>query len=309
MNFDALDLNLLRVLDALLVERSVSRAAARLRLSQPATSSALNRLRHAFKDPLFVRSREGMAPTARALALQGALTASLRQLQSALVEPAPFDPVTARHTFFVAASDHAQLVVLPALMARWAAFKGLRLRVVPLPRDFPLGELERGEVDVVMGVFDLAPGDRAPKGLKRQLLVSERFVLVGRTGNPVLKHPEKLDLQWPQMHVAPRGGVEGAFDRRVKLKRNVVLFTPHYLVAPWVLESTDLVAALPERIAARFVESFSTLSAVPLPLATDAALRLHQLWHPRRHDEPTHHWLRGELLAAAKLARTPTQTR
>ncbi len=298
MNLAHFDLNLLRVLDALFLEQNVGKAAARLRLSQPATSNALARLRDALGDPLFVRGKAGMVPTARALELRGPLTLALRQLQEALNPPAPFLPATAKQTFVIAASDHAQLIVLPQLAVEMRRHAGLKLRVLPLPRDFPSTELESGELDLVIGVFDLAPGDRAPRGLKRQVLVKEHFVLAGRKRHPALRHPEQLDLSLPQLHVSPRGGTEGSFDRKAKLKRNVVLYTPHYLVAPWVLASTDLIAALPERVARRFAEAFP-LQLAPLPLAHEP-LRVVQMWHPHRQQQPAHRWLREAVLAAAK---------
>ena len=298
MNLTNFDLNLLRVLDALFQEQSVGRAAARLRLSQPATSNALARLRDALGDPLFVRGRTGMVPTPRALALRGPLTQALRQVQEALAPPAPFSPLTSKQTFVIAASDHAQLIVLPQLAAWFAGYAGLRLRVVPLGRDFPSAELESGELDLVLGVFDLAPGDRAPRGLKRQVLVTEKFVVVGRQRHPALKHPEALDLSLPQLHVSPRGGTEGKFERQSKLRRNVVLYLPHYLVAPWVLASTDLLAALPERVARRFAEVFP-LQLAPVTVPHEG-LRVQQLWHPHRQHQPAHRWLREQVLAAAK---------
>lgn len=302
VNLATFDLNLLRVLDALFIEQSVGRAAARLRLSQPATSNALARLRDALGDPLFVRGRQGMVPTARAQALRGPLTLALRQLQEALVPPEAFVPKTAQRTFVLAASDHAQLIVLPQLAARLGDYPGLRLRVVPLQRDFPTTELEAGELDVVLGVFDLAPGDRAPRGLQRQVLVRERFMLVGRTGHPALRKGQRLDLSLPQLHVSPRGGTEGSFERKAKVRRNVVLFTPHYLVAPWVLASTDLIAALPERVACRFAEAFP-LSMIPVELPHEP-LRVQQLWHPHRQEDPAHRWLREQVLAAARASPT-----
>ena len=300
MNLADFDLNLLRVLDALFIEQSVGRAAARLRLSQPATSNALARLRAALGDPLFVRGRQGMVPTPRALALRGPLTLALRQLQEALVPPEAFVPERASRTFVLAASDHAQLLVLPQLAAQLAHYPGLTLRVVPLPRDFPTPELEAGELDLVLGVFDLSPGDQAPRGLRRQVLVREHFVLVGRAGHPALRKPERLDLSLPQLHVSPRGGTEGRFERKTKLRRNVVLFTPHYLVAPWVLAGTGLIAALPERVALRFAEAFP-LTVVPVPLPHEP-LRVQQLWHPHRQEDPAHRWLREQVLAAARAS-------
>lgn len=296
MNTTDLDLNLLRVLDALFREGSVSKAAARLKLSQPATSNALARLRDALKDPLFVRGREGMVPTERALQLRGPLTLALQQLQEALTPRAAFDPATTKQTFVLAASDHAQLLFVPRLAQALGQFPGLRLRIVPLPRDFPTAELESGELDLVVGAFDLAPGDRAPRGLKRQVIARERYVVVGKKGHAALRKPESLDLSLPQLHVSPRGGVEGKTDRRLRLRRNVVLYTPHYLVAPWVLASTELIAALPERVAQRFAEAFP-LQVVPAPIAIEP-LRIQQLWHPHRDEQPAHRWLRAQVKAA-----------
>ncbi len=301
MNLAHLDLNLLLVLDALLAERSVSRAALRVGLSQPATSNALARLRQALGDPLLVRAQGEMTPTARALALKAPLAAALAQLRDALAPPLPFDPATAQRTFVLAASDHAQLLILPALAQALASWPGVTLRGVALPRDFPLAELESGDVDLVLGAFDVAQGDRAPRGLKRQLLVEERYVGVARKDHPILRGPASAQhaLTLPQLHVAPRG-TEG---RGPKLPRNVVLFAPHYLAAPWVLASTDLVAALPERVAARFAQAFP-LRTVPLGFTTPP-LRLHQLWHPRRQDDAAHRWLRAEVHSAARSAPRP----
>lgn len=299
MNISKLDLNLLLVLEALLLERSVSRAASRLRQSQPATSNALARLREALGDPLFVRGRDGMAPTERALSLARPLEEALGALRGALETPPEFDPATARRTFVLAASDHAQLVVLPELARRLAAWPGLVVRAVPLPRDFPARELEAGELDLVIGAFGLAPGDRAPVGLRRQLLLEERYVGVARRGHPALSKDLEAAFALPQLHVAPRGGVVGKFERRTRRPpRNVVLFTPHYLVAPWVLSTTDLVAALPERVARLFAASFP-LELRPLDFVDDR-LRLEQLWHPRAHALNAHRWLRGQLVDAVR---------
>ncbi|MFT3712030.1 MAG: LysR family transcriptional regulator [Archangium sp.] len=302
IQFVNMDLNLLRVFDALITEGSVSRAATRLKLSQPATSNALARLREALKDPLLVRTRDGMVPTPRALALHGTVAATLKQFSEALQPPRPFDPSTDRRTFVITASDHAQLIVLPELMKRLARFPGLRLRVLAPPRDFPLRELETGEVDLVLGIFGLAPGDAPPQGLKRQVLAREKFVVVARRKHPAFRGPRaKLDLTMPQLHVSPRGGTEGRFERKTKLRRNIVAFLPHYLVAPWVLASSDVIAALPERVAARFVEHFP-LELHPSPIPHDA-LDVVQLWHPLRQADGAHQWLREQVAQSANPLR------
>lgn len=298
MNIRQLDLNLLRVLDALFEEASVGRAAARLRLSQPAVSNALSRLRLAFSDPLFVRSRDGMLPTERARSLRGPVIGALRQLDHAFATPGGFEPFTARRAFVIAASDHAQLLVLPKLSAVLIRCPGIQLSVVNPPRDFPLRELESGAIDLVLGAFDLAPGDRVPRGLKRQLLVEERYVLVARKGHPALKESLERLMARPQLHVSPRGGTEGKYERQNRTRRNVVLFTPHYLATPWMLASTDLLAAMPARVGQLFAQQFAlALRPVTLP---NARIKVQQVWHPVRQDDPAHRWLREQVRLAVK---------
>lgn len=298
MNVAQLDLNLLRVLEALFEEASVGRAATRLRLSQPAVSNALSRLRAAVGDPLFVRTRGGMVPTERARALRGPVMGALRQLEHAFATPGGFAPLTATRAFVIAASDHSQLLVLPRLSQVLQRCPGLKLSVLSPPRDFPLHELESGAIDLALGAFDLAPGDRVPRGLKRQLLVEERYVLVARKGHPALKEPLERLVTRPQLHVAPRGGTEGAFERKTRVRRNVVLFTPHYLATPWMLASTDLLAAMPERVARLFAQQFPlALRPIPLP---GARIKVQQVWHPVRQDDPAHRWLREQVRLAAR---------
>lgn len=298
----SLDLNLLRVFEALLAEGNVTRAAERLGRSQPAVSNALTRLRTTLGDPLFVRNRGGIAPTARALALAGPLRDALALLRSALEKPVAFDPASSRRTFVIAASDHAQLLVVPPLAGQLSRWPSVRFRFVPLPRDFPSSELERGDLDLVLGVFDLATGDRAPSGLKRQLLVEERLVALGRKGNPALRRDLRRNRDLAMLTVSPRGGTRGALARRFvgAWTERVTLQVPHYLVAPWILASTDQVALLPERVASRFCEAFPlerrALSWLP------GTLRVQQLWHPRADAQPAHQWLRRQVLEGARSA-------
>src|SRR5690349_18897327 len=127
-----LDLNLFVVFEALMVERNVTRAAVRLKRTQPAVSNALTRLRQRFGDPLFVRHPRGVTATPRALEIEPWVTDSLKRIRAGLEPREAFDPKRARHTFVVAASDHAQLLFVPPLAARLAGWPGLTLRVVPL---------------------------------------------------------------------------------------------------------------------------------------------------------------------------------
>lgn len=297
---DQLDLNLLVVFEALLEERSVTRAAAKVARSQPAVSSALQRLRATLGDPLFVRGRYGMTPTPRALQLEGPIRQAMTTLRGVLEPSVGFDPSTARKTFVVAASDHAQLLVMPGLAREWSRWPGVRVQCVALPALFPSAALEHGELDLVLGAFDLARGDEAPRGLKRQLLIEERWFVVGRAGHPALRRPtlERL-ARWPQVNVSPRGGTSNRFEARrtLAIERNIVLFVPHYLSVPWVLSSSDLLAVVPERIALAFEGRFGLEM---LPVERAPAMKVQQLWHPRSQGVEAHQWLRGEVFRAAR---------
>jgi DNA-binding transcriptional LysR family regulator len=132
--------------------------------------------------------------------------------------------------------------------------------------------------------------------------VEERFVAVARTNHPLFRRPftPEEGAALPRIHVAPRGGTHSIAERRARSggSKNVRLFVPHYAAVPWVLTSTQLVAALPERVATRFAEQFP-LRTAPLP-GPAATLKLHQVWHPRAHEDPAHRWLRTETLRCAR---------
>ena len=233
VNLATFDLNLLRVLDALFIEQSVGRPAARLRLSQPATSNALARLREALGDPLFVRSRQGMVPTARARALRGPLTLALRQVQEALTPPEDFVPETAHRTFVLAASDHAQLIVLPQLAAQLAALPRREIARGAAPPRLPHPRV--GVRRARPGPRRLRPRPGGPRATRAPATGAGARALHARgTASAIRPCASRsvFHLSLPQLHVSPRGGTESGFERKTKLRRNVVLFTPHYLVAP-----------------------------------------------------------------------------
>src|SRR5437764_13596203 len=154
MSLAGLDLNLLVVLDALFTERSVTRAARRVGLTQPALSNALARLRIQLDDPLFVRSGRGIIPTARALEMQPVIADALKRIEGALQE-GKFDPRTSRRVFRVIASDYIEAVLLPSILARLEAeapYVDLEIRPPPTTTSAPRDMLERGEVDIALGV-------------------------------------------------------------------------------------------------------------------------------------------------------------
>jgi DNA-binding transcriptional LysR family regulator len=295
-----LDLNLLRVLDAVLTTRHITRAARRLGLSQSATSHALARLRTLLGDELLVRGPDGLVPTARGEALQGPLRHIMEQLDVALAPPARFDPSTARRTFRIGAADYAQFVLLPPVLAHLAAHApGVDLWVLPAPPAETLpAALAGGELDLMVGATT-APVDGA--GLFERALFEERFVCVVREGHPVVRSAEDLDLDTfctlPHAFIAPRGRRGGAVDsalERIGRVRRIALAVPHFLVIPHVIAGSDLVVTIAARVAEHFARSLP-LRVLPPPL-TLPAFGIGLVWHERQHRDPGHAWLR-DLLA------------
>ncbi|RYF05605.1 MAG: LysR family transcriptional regulator [Oxalobacteraceae bacterium] len=291
-----LDLNLLLTLDVLLEERNVTRAAARLHLSQPAVSVQLGRLRDLLGDPLLLPGPRGMRPTARADAVRTPLRQALEALQQALAPADPFDPAGATHTWQVAASDYgASTIVLPALAGLRAAAPGTRLAVLGVAPGAIARQAEQGAIDLA---FHIA--DEAPEGMRRRVLFSERYLLAGRADHPRLRTPPTLAQFRTLEHVimSPEGGgFQGGTDSalaRLDLTRRVVLSVQNFLLLTSVLARTDLVALLPSRLLA----DAPGLRAVEPPLAVPGFEML-MLWPERVHRDPAHKWLRGHLAGAA----------
>jgi len=289
-----LDLNLLLTLDVLLAERNVTRAAERLHYSQPAVSVHLARLRELLGDPLLLPGPRGMRPTARAEALREPLRLALAALEQAVAPSAPFDPGAARNTWKIAATDYSEsTVLLPVLAALRTQAPGTRLAVVALDPAHIARQAEQGEIDLALHTTD-----GAPPGLRRRALFSERYVLAGRTGHPQLRRRPTLARFCALEHaiVSPDGGgFKGVTDEvlaQAGLTRRVALSVPHFLFLRAVLETTDLVAMLPERLLRG-----STLRAVAPPVEVPG-YEMSMLWHERVHRDPAHRWLRETIAAA-----------
>lgn len=305
----ALDLNLLVVLEALVDTRSVTAAADRVGLTQSATSHALARLRTTLGDPLFVRSRAGLVPTERALALAGPLRDALERLRRAVAPPVAFDPATAKRTFVVCTADYTELVLLPTLMGRFArSAPGIDLRLITSDGD-PMEQLAQAEADVFIGPV-IPQYDRAD--IRERRLFDEHFVCIVRADHPNI--PKRWTLaQFAALDhafIAPRGRPGGTVDtvlERHGLTRRIALTLPHFLVAPFIVATTDLVLTIPNRVARTFA-TFLPLRIVEPP--TDIpGFTMSLLWHDRRHHDPGHEWLRSELAAVAKEIDSTTKAK
>ena len=288
MSLAALDLNLLLMLDTVLAERSVARAARRLHVTPSAVSNALARLRAALDDPLFIRSGRGVVPTPRAAALAPALARALRDLDQA-VHGDRFDPRTTDREFTLATADLGQVVKLPQIVAALAEkMPRARLRVLSIDTLFASGGLAGTEVDVSIGAGDKGPGVHA------QPLYEESIALVARAGHPTIRSragsrttkTQLAALRHVEVQVAPGHGNRQLPARYAALGivRDIAVVVPTFTAAAAVVASTDLVASLPDSLV-KVLGPRLALRRVATPLAP-VATAVNLMWHERTHQDP-----------------------
>ncbi len=289
-----LDLNLLKALDALLTERHVTRAAARLGLTQPAVSGMLARLRDAFDDPLFVQTQRGIAPTPRALHMADPLRRMLEEIDALLTPPA-FDPASARLTLSLAATDYAmQVVVVPFLERLRQLAPGIRVAVYP-ESHVAMHRFEQGDLDLA-----LVATQSAPSGLHTRALFDETYVVAMREGHADAGSHDETALSLDRFCALDHalvslagGSFQGVTDQALAAigrERHVALSVTSFLVLAQVLRGSDLIAVVP----ARLVRSVPGLAVRTPPLAIPGFSKA-MVWHERTHRDPAHRWLR-ELL-------------
>lgn len=254
MNIYNFDLNLLRVLDALLRDRNVSRAAERLSLSQPAVSNALNRLRELLDDPLLVRVGRVMQPTPRALSLEAPIRDALQQIEHTLNAGDLFDPATSQQRFVIAVTDYVELICMPELMAHLAQVApGIQLAITHLIPNLPAEALDNGELDLVLGRFV-----EVPTRFHKRRWATETLQVAVRKDHPLIDEALDLDRFLRLRHLWVHGGqTRGMVDQWLeeqRLSRDVVYTTPNYLQAAHIVASSDLAAVLPTQLARHFAD-------------------------------------------------------
>jgi len=295
VNLNDLDLNLLRVFDAVLREKSVTRAGQRVGLSQPAMSNALARLRGLFGDPLFVRTPGGMNPTPCALRLADPVRRALDLLELTLREQAGFDAASATRTFRFHMSDIGEVVFLPPLLERLKRdAPGVRLEVAQYPVTGIRESLETGKIDIALGFMPELGG-----GIAQQRLFRDRYVCLAREDHPVIRRNLSAAQFRAARHVliASSGTGHEVVERMLEeqgLGGNIALRVPHFMVVPMILARTDLVCTVPWQLAQAFKATgrFRMLE-VPLALPT---FDVRMLWHERFEQDPGNRWLRERLL-------------
>ena len=298
MNLRSIDLNLLVLFDALITERNVTRAAAKVALSQPAMSNALVRLRHIFKDELFIRSARGIEPTERALELGEQVRQILRQTQRLLTSAREFDPSTDARTFTVRMSDLIGFLALPGLLAALRReAPGLRLDVEHTPPDLTVKALEDDVLDFALSM-NLTHGP----SIYSEPIFDDRMVWVMRRGHPLDRARVSLAKFVAADHVRIAMSptdirfVDNILTER-GLARNIAANLPHWLLIPPILRQTDLVAVVSGRLAAGFGDA--GLSAWPLPYRAEKfEWRLY--WHCRHEGSKAHRWLRDLIVTESR---------
>lgn len=299
MRLRDIDLNLIVALDALLREAHVSRAAARLEMSQSSMSLALSKLRAVFNDPLLVKGSAGLVLTAHARELAPRVEEALRHVDGLIHAQSDFDAKLARGTITLIVTDYIDFVLVPALTKTLSQLApGVVLRVVgPNPRRF--GEVfASGEVDVSVSYFP-----NPPASLRVRPLFTDRLVGVARRGHPFLADRTDLDAFCRHGHVTVEPGQATMYNATIEqqlevhgLSRRIVLTKPTFLGVPFIVEETDLLAAVPERVARGFTR-FTQTEIFELPLAVEP-LDVMLLWHDRSHNHPLHRWFRERIIEA-----------
>ncbi|MBX6375676.1 MAG: LysR family transcriptional regulator [Acetobacteraceae bacterium] len=298
-DLDSLDLNLLRVFDAVARERHVTRAAQRLNLSQPAVSNALNRLRQALGDELFLRRPGGVEPTELAAALAGPVAEVLDRLRETLSVHAPFDPATSDRVFPVAFSEYAEAVLAPPLLATMAReAPGCLLAIRHGDRTNWQELLERGEAQLAVAVLP-----EPPAIYTRVRLLPEEFLTVMRPGHPLAEGEMTIErfVSVPHILHSPNGSRDGALDgplAEAGHPRRLGAVVAHLAAVPEILTRTDMIITLSARLACAMGRAHGLV--VRKPPVEIRHTRLSLVFHRRFEADPGHAWLRRMLIALAR---------
>ena len=293
MDIGSVDLNLLKLFDALLKEGSVTRAGQRLGLSQPAASRGLGRLRRLLNDQLLVRTTKGWKLTPRAVALSGPVTKLLDDAR-AIIAPSVFNPSTESGQFTIAVGDHMALMLLPTLISKLATLAPRIDLVIPASAGDNVVLIAQGEADLAIGVFqDL------PARFYQRALYDEDFVCVVRHNHPAIS--EKLTLKnfisLSHLAVTITGKGKSSVDDALAekgLARRITMQIPHFLVAPMIVSESDLILSIPRKLADK-MSSLVPIKILELPLEI-VSFTPSMIWHERQHNEPSHIWLRKLIM-------------
>lgn len=296
MDIRHLDLNLLRILDALYGDRNVSAAARRLKMSQPAVSTGLSRLRSFFSDQLFVRSGSGMMPTPFALELEQPVRSILDTLNREILRPPAFAPQETRRCFTFSTSDIGELVFLPRLLAALREHAPhATARCVTIAHAQLERALEDGTVDIALGYFP----DLTGPNIRSMSLFAHPFTCLVRFDHPTIGATLDLEqfLAADHLVVNQEGRSQEIFERMMQekgFKRRILLHLPHFMSVPQLIRESDMISTVPLTLGIAFGQSHGLrLLRPPLDIP---AIPLKQFWHRRLQDDPAMVWLRSLVM-------------
>jgi len=309
MALDTIEIRLLQVFDAIYKMRSVTEAAVALDLGQPAVSVALSKLRHHFGDPLFVRTSSGMEATPFSEGLVRPVRGLLDALEVVLGHQNTFDPATSKRLFRICMTDISQLVLLPRL---WKALSvdapGVRIDVLPLGSDIAR-MLESGEADLALG---LVPQLEA--GFYQNVLFSQKYACMVSAHHPRIQKELRLEQFASEGHavVSSSGAAPLILEQeleRLGIQRKISLNIPNFIGAALVVEHTELILTIPERLA-DVLQGRAAVRIFPVPFPMPQ-YGVKQHWHERFHNDLGSQWLRRvitELMSASSSARAQAKT-
>jgi DNA-binding transcriptional LysR family regulator len=289
------DLNLLQVVVAIAEERSVSRAAERLGWSQPKVSIALNKLRTALGDPLFVRGSHGMAPTPRAVALMAPTREILMRIREEVLAGAAFEPATTTRRFTFALSDIGEMTFLPKLLEYLQRHApNATVASVTLPPGEIADGLERGDIDLALGYFP----DLKKRNFFQQRLFTHSFITLLNARHRIKGSRLSMDqfLSLGHAVISAEGRSQEVFEQllaRHKIVRRIVLSTPRFMSIPFIIASTDLLVTVPYAVG----ESFAKIANIRLiePPLDIPQFDLKQHWHRKFHQDEANMWIRAVI--------------
>lgn len=299
-----IDLNLLHIFEAVMMELNVSRAAIRLNMTQPAVSHALRRLRRITNDDLFLKVPSGVSPTPKALELWEPIREGLVHIRKAL-SPPTFDPASSTQTFTLAAADYTAALFLPKLVPILAqTAPNINIRIVPNTNINAAKLLEQSEIDLAIGRFY-----RSTARLRVQEAMGDRYVCIMRKGHPISgkKLTLKQYIKADHLLVTLTGEATGFIDeqlREMDLSRRIALTVNQFMLVPELVAGSNLISAMPLRMVERSPVQ-ADLHITELPIKIAPAI-LQMMWHERNQGDPAHEWLRIRLLEIAQGLPTVT---
>ena len=303
------DLNLLPVFAALMEERSVTRAAARLGITQPALSNALTRLRDMLNDPLFIRERYGMQPTPKAEELAPVIAQALASLDGVILGQQAFDAARSTQLITLAPNSYVEFAIIPAIIARLRErAPGIKVKLTPYGTDL-------AETGVISGTTALVIGrvPEPPDNLIVQHIMDDGLACVVRAGHPEVgnKLTQKQYESLKHVNVLPPGRLRvGLFQalQRQSLRREVAVSVTHFLAIPEMIAVTDYCTTLPTLICRRLAHD-KRLKVLPAPVDL-GTFPVEMGWHVRYRNDPAHRWLRALIIEVAReLAPNPGKGR